>query len=304
VLVLKHAQQLFGADAKAVELAGLDRSKLPPPGNYQVVSRPSGIAAELLVFIGVNPLYDFGYADVRDFGHRALSTTASARPRTRTIALTIHGAGLGLDEIEAFDSEVAGILDAIHDRDVPHSLERVVFVEVYARRAERLKSRLDEVLGPGAVVSVGAPVSDAVEQGSAQHLRDVGHGSDGREHAFLAMPFAPEFDDLFDLGISEAVRSAGLLCERIDQQAFTGEVMDRVKQQIETSRIVVADVTGPNPNVCLEVGYAWGRGKPTVLLRRKGSNPGFDLRGQRFLIYSKITEAKDLLSQELRQLVM
>jgi hypothetical protein len=113
------------------------------------------------------------------------------------------------------------------------------------------------------------------------------------------MPFADDFDDLFDYGITTAVRAAGLLCERIDKQAFTGDVLDRLKQQIQTSRIVVADLTDSNPNVFLEVGYAWGLGKPTVLMSREGSELKFDVKGQRCLTYSRIKEAEEKLTQEL-----
>jgi hypothetical protein len=142
VLVLKYAQALHGVDADAVDASGLDPSRLPPPGGYRPVSDPKGIGADLLLFVGVVPLREFGYGEIRDFGHRALRSVAGERPDARSIALTLHGAGHGLDEIEAFDSELAGILDAIHDRDVPPALERVVIVEANPSRAARLKSRL------------------------------------------------------------------------------------------------------------------------------------------------------------------
>jgi hypothetical protein len=288
--VLKYAQALYGADAKAVEAMDLDASRLPPPGRYEAVWDPPGVAAGLVLFIGVAGLRDFGFADVRDFGRRALSAVASERPSARSVGLTIHGAGFGLDEQEAFDAELAGILDAIRDRDVPRGLQRIAVAEMSPGRAARLRSRLQDVL-PGAAI---AP---------AESLLDAGRRSDRREHALVAMPFAEEFDDLFHYGISNAVRSAGLLCERIDQQAFTGEVMSRLKQQIETSRLVVADLTDSNPNVFLEVGYAWGRGVPTVLMARKGSELKFDVQGQRCLTYSGIKQAEELLTQELCGLV-
>jgi len=62
-----------------------------------------------------------------------------------------------------------------------------------------------------------------------------------------------------------------MLAERADLASFTGDVMDWVRERITTAQLVVADLTGANPNVYLEVGYAWGKGIPTVL-RSKGSD--------------------------------
>ena len=84
----------------------------------------------------------------------------------------------------------------------------------------------------------------------------VGYDSSRRPHAFVAMPFAGSFEDVFYYGISPPVRAAGLLCERLDQLSFTGDIMDRMKERIASSAIVVADLSDANPNVYLEVGYA------------------------------------------------
>ena len=164
---------------------------------------------------------------------------------------------------------------------------------------ERLKTILFNVRS----IVPGAPIGDVVEAGAVQRLRSVGYDSSKREHAFVAMPFADEFEDLFHYGISNAVRSTALLCERIDQQAFTGDILDRLKQQIRTARIVVAELSRSNPNVYLEVGYAWGCGVDTVLMLRNGEDLKFDVQGQRCLKYSSIVEAEKLLMGELEGLL-
>jgi hypothetical protein len=299
VLVLKYAQALYGVDAKAVESAGLNSSQLPGPGGYRAVSAPRGITAEMLILIGVAPLHSFGYAEIRDFGRRALCSVASEHPNAQSITLTLHGPGYGLDETEAFDSELAGLLDAIHDRDIPPALQRVMLVEVNPGRAARMQRRLKEVLHGDGLVPAGAGMADIVSQRSADRFRRVGYDSSQHDHALVAMPFSENFDDLFHYGISKAVRAAGLLCERIDQQAFTGNVLERLKNQIQTARIVVADLTGSNPNVFLEVGYAWGCGVPTVLLSRNDSELKFDVQGQRCLLYANIKDAEERLASEL-----
>ncbi len=58
-----------------------------------------------------------------------------------------------------------------------------------------------------------------------------------------------------------------------------------------------------NPNVFLEVGYAWGLGKPTVLILREGVEPPFDVQSHRILRYSRLGELRKLVERELAGLV-
>src|SRR5437764_6925547 len=60
-----------------------------------------------------------------------------------------------------------------------------------------------------------------------------------KAHVFVAMPFMKEMDDVFYYGIQQPVHSAGFLCERVDQDAFTGDILDRVKKKIETAVLVI-----------------------------------------------------------------
>ncbi|NLD92517.1 MAG: hypothetical protein GX639_07590 [Fibrobacter sp.] len=54
----------------------------------------------------------------------------------------------------------------------------------------------------------------------------------------------------------------------IDQEIFT---------KLHRSSIVLADITGLRPNCLLELGYALGRGLPTLVLAKEGINPPFDI---------------------------
>ena len=78
--------------------------------------------------------------------------------------------------------------------------------------------------------------------------------------------------------------------------------MDRVRERVRTAKLVVADLTEANPNVYLEVGYAWGCGVPTVLLVKDAHHLKFDTRGQRCLPYKNIKGLEDSLTKELKAL--
>lgn len=116
------------------------------------------------------------------------------------------------------------------------------------------------------------------------------------------MPFRDDMRDHYDYGILTAAQRAGLLCERLDEAHFTGDILTRVKSRIDACKAVVADLSYANPNVYLEVGYAWGRNKPTILLVRDGDELKFDVQGQRCLKYRRIKDIEQSLGEELAHL--
>lgn len=133
-------------------------------------------------------------------------------------------------------------------------------------------------------------------------MNSAGSESDLKPHVFVAMPFSPDIDDVFYLGIHEPARDAQYLCERTDNETFTGDILEQVKKKIETASVVIADLTGANPNVYLEIGYAWGKGRPTILLVKEKDDVKFDLRGQRHLEYKSIMQLRRTSGNELTQL--
>lgn len=289
VLVLKHAQQVYGLDRHVVNRLGPRvPSPLPGVGEHALVAGPPDVVARMLLFIGVPELIRFGYHDMREFGRRALSVPAAERLRAGEISLTLHGAGFGLDEAEAFRAELAGMLEAIEGGLVERELRTITFVEWERRRAELL-GRLLEVSWPGQVCQ---PAGGA-------RMRSAGADSAQRPHAFVAMPFDETFEDRFHYGIEPQVHNAGLLCERMDQSIYVGDVVEVMRRRIASAAFVVADLSAGNPNVYLEVGYAWASGVPTILLCDEATEPHFDVRGHRYLRFGSIRDLDRKLAREL-----
>lgn len=305
VLVLKYAQNLYGVDALVVnrlEAAGSQvRNGLPKAGGYRLIDTMGELGSPRVLFVGVVWLRAFRYEAIRAFAKRALASLAQAMPAASHIALTLHGPGYGLDESEAFRSELAGLIDAFESRDCPDGLQRVTIVERDAGRVSRLRVQLSALLPAGSVTVA----NNGQESRLASHLeplRTAGAKSQAKAHVFVAMPFAPEFDDRFHYGIQQAVNSAGYLCERADLATFTGDVVAWVKERIDSASLLVADLSTANPNVYLEVGYAWGKGIPTVLLSAEARDLRFDVKGQRCLMYKDIRALEELLTRELKNL--
>jgi hypothetical protein len=304
VVVLKYAQQLYGADRAVYGRlqSASPQPRLPKLSGFTFDETQGTIAARHVLFVGVKPLREFGYAQIREFARKALVSLAGEAPAARHLALTIHGPGYGLDEAEAFESELAGVVDAVVSGDFPSALTTISFVEMNAARARRLSASLDKVLPGGHLLLDGRGSLRAIE-GSAQNtLRTAGYSSAAKPHVFVAMPFAEAMDDVFHYGIQGAVNTAGFLCERADLSTFTGDVISWVKLRISSAKLVVADLSSANPNVYLEVGYAWGCRVPTVLVARDAGDLKFDVKGQRCILYKSIKHLEDALRHELQGL--
>lgn len=301
VLVLKYAQQLYGLD-RAVH-ARLQRKGIVlalPNANEDVVIETGGaLPVASIQFVGVQPLRLFNYSEIRDFARRALVSLARKTPNACHVAFTIHGTGYGLDEIEAFESEVAGIVDAVTSGAFPKSIESITFIESDQGRANRLSTSLKKLFPTGALLLDGRGSISTLTAESQDTLRTVGYSSAGKPHVFVAMPFAAEMEDIYHYGIQGAANASGLLCERADLSIYTGDVMEWVKTRISTAKLVVADLSSANPNVYLEVGYAWGCRVPTVLLVREANDLKFDVMGQRCIVYKSIKQLEESLRREL-----
>jgi len=109
-----------------------------------------------------------------------------------------------------------------------------------------------------------------------------------KHFAFVLMPFDPSFDDVYKLGIKGAVaQSPDLVAERVDEQIYREGILERIYRQIEVADIIIADMTGQNPNVFYEVGYAHAKGKLCILLTADADDIPFDLKHQRHIVYGK-----------------
>lgn len=78
------------------------------------------------------------------------------------------------------------------------------------------------------------------------------------------MPFSGEYDDVFFVAMTYAANSVGAVCIRIDKEQFAGDIVSKIKNEIEDSIAVIADLSEAKPNVLYEVGYSHAKAKPTV----------------------------------------
>jgi len=121
-----------------------------------------------------------------------------------------------------------------------------------------------------------------------------------KKFVFVLMPFDRRFEDVYQVGIKAACRDAGAYCERVDEQIFQESILEQVYNQIAKADLIVADMTGRNPNVFYEVGYCHALNKKVILLTQDADDIPFDLHHYTHIIYEgSIVQLKNELERRV-----
>ncbi len=133
--------------------------------------------------------------------------------------------------------------------------------------------------------------------------------SELKTFAFVLMPFDSQFQDIYKFGIKETANNSDIIAERVDEQHYTEQILERIYRQIESSDFIIAEMTGRNPNVFYEVGYAHAKSKLCILIAQKPDDIPFDLKHHPHIIYdgtigdlkSKILPKLEWMKEETRR---
>jgi len=123
---------------------------------------------------------------------------------------------------------------------------------------------------------------------------------------FVLMPFTDQFFAIYEDAIVPALNAAGLRGLHAGEIFGNREVMEDVWKSICTSRLVIADVTGRNPNVFYELGMAHTLGKECVVVTQRKQDVPFDISSRRYLEYeeSKMASLRTRLEKTIKSIVL
>jgi hypothetical protein len=99
------------------------------------------------------------------------------------------------------------------------------------------------------------------------------------------MPFGSWYDRYYQDIYVPAIRDAGFEPVRADELFSTGSVVEQIWEQIEKSKVLLAELTDKNANVFYELGLAHAAGKPVVFTAGRVDDVPFDLRHLRVIVY-------------------
>jgi hypothetical protein len=165
-----------------------------------------------------------------------------------------------------------------------HGIELYEIADLEQRVAggEKLIAEADAEIGKQLAEQAGKPVTQKSKR------------------IFVVMPFDPEFNDIYVLGIREVAEKLGIVVERADDIEHNQSIPELIKERIAKCDAVIADTSKPNPNVFYEVGLAHGASKETILLCRDAKSIPFDLGSINHLVYSGIVELRERLEKRIK----
>lgn len=103
---------------------------------------------------------------------------------------------------------------------------------------------------------------------------------------FVVMPFGGYFDTYYKEVYAPAVRDANLEPGRADEIFASGSVIEQIVKAIKAADVVLADLSGKNPNVFYELGLAHAMSKPVVYVSASVEDIPFDVRHLRTIVFN------------------
>ncbi len=117
-------------------------------------------------------------------------------------------------------------------------------------------------------------------------------------------------DEIYNFIIVPAVTGAGLEAYRADLDFSPGAITPKFLSELLSARLVIADLTGRNPNVFYELGIAHSFARPMISIADSSSSLPFDTKDERIielgeysstgLTYAQGEQAKVYLQESLK----
>ena len=117
--------------------------------------------------------------------------------------------------------------------------------------------------------------------------------------AFVIMPFGSDFNDVYKLGIKATAKECDVEAKRLDDDFFDTNMVEEIYKKINDADFIIADMTGRNPNVFYEVGYADAKNKLILLLTQNVNDIPFDFKQRLHIEYSDVSSLKEKLKNKI-----
>lgn len=115
---------------------------------------------------------------------------------------------------------------------------------------------------------------------------------------FVLTPFLDKETNTFTV-IKNLCQNINLKCIRGDEEFRENDILSHIVKSIITSRIIIANLNGRNPNVFYELGICHAIGKPVILVSKNLTNMPFDLQSKNIILYDNEDDLQNKLKDAL-----
>ena len=186
------------------------------------------------------------------------------------------------------------------------------FEDIFAIQISRAVLDLGNTQKEAAITSVVEryiedEIVNAERQKRIVRLNPIFQGRDflvDEQLVFVLSPFGEPFDSIYQDHIKESVESVvGLKCLRANDIYDNLPIVEDIWKYTNEARIVVAELTGRNPNVFYETGIAHTIGKEVILITQSMDDVPFDLRYLRCIVYDFTPRGMTTLEGNLKNTI-
>jgi hypothetical protein len=110
-------------------------------------------------------------------------------------------------------------------------------------------------------------------------------------------------DQLMTQIVNPVLAEQGFIVTRADV-ATGARLLNGILRNLLSAELVVADITGGNPNVLYELGIRHATNLPCIIMIHRGERPPFDLTVTRYISYDFSIQAAEQARNELRTEVL
>jgi hypothetical protein len=302
------------------ELVIADLTDLNPNVFYELGVRHSLRNGTILTALkGTKPPFDIGDISVVFFEDR-VGGEKEAIPQLQEKMKGIHNAQRvqdspifdaipDLDKMSMREtSELRGRLHSAESeaQDLRMKLSVAEAVNVQLRGSlstfERTIESFFSTLAPGERENAASRVRQAAESVRPTRAESISftHITQDESLAFVLMPFDPQLEPVYH-AIRSGLQAAAYSVMRADSIVAPGRIVDQISEMIARAGLIVADISGNNANVMLEIGISQSLGKRLILISSDSGSIPFDVASYRVLIYDNSPQGLSRLSEQLAQ---
>jgi hypothetical protein len=120
---------------------------------------------------------------------------------------------------------------------------------------------------------------------------------------FVVMPYKKDMDPVYHEAILPAVEAAGMKCTRADKHLGSSQIMLEIYGKIRQAKLIIADISGSNPNVFYELGLCHALKPQAITIMNKKEEIPFDLAQVQIILYDNSPSGFRELRDKLRNAV-